>query len=146
MIPQSSQFCCASRGCKARNCSRTAMQQPRCSAKAVRLVCTSCCHGPLLRWDSISLALPYAAEGRVDDWQWVLVLITRQVLITCNCWQRLISSRTGEPSRLCRPSLCLTAVVLPEGQQARRSCHQNGWSYPSFYRGLELGCNKPWAQ
>jgi len=80
VIPQSSWLHCAPRGCKARNCSRTAMQQPRRSARAVRLVCTSHHHGPLLGRDSISLALLHAEEGRADNWQWVLVLLTRQLL------------------------------------------------------------------
>lgn len=147
VISQSSQFYCVPRGCKARNCSCAAMRQPRCSAKVVRLVCTSHHRGPLLRWDSISLALPHAEEGRVGNWQWVLMLITRQVLIACNCWQQLPSSRTREPNRLCLPSLCLTAVAPPERQQARWSCHQNGLSYPSFYEAWSwaaISCGAKW--
>lgn len=85
--------------------------------------------GPLLRWESISLAFPRAQERSGCWWQWVLVLITRQVLITCNCWQW----PPGAKHR-CLPSPCLSAAVPCEGQQPRSSHHPSG----RFY-GLQQG-------
>lgn len=61
-----------------------------------------------------------ALRGRVDSWQ--LVLVTRKVLITCNCWQWLPSSRTGEPSRLYLLSLG-ASVLLSQLKDSRRDGH-----------------------
>lgn len=61
-----------------------------------------------------------AYRGRVDSWQ--LVAVIRKVLITCNCWQWLPSSRTGEPSRLDLLSLG-ASVLLSQLKDSGRDGH-----------------------